>query len=117
VITSHFFGMLFYGAHSATILAQANAGHAAVLGGVPAPGEDHPFPHSDITTDRGKKLRPEDWQDPQIFAGGHPRQFSGWDGPMHSNVFKDPVFQALWAFGDEGTDGATTNHCGGCREV
>ena len=34
---------------------------------------------------------------------------------MHSNAFKDPVFQALWAIGEKATKGEVRNHCGGCH--
>ncbi|MEN8175468.1 MAG: multiheme c-type cytochrome, partial [Pseudomonadota bacterium] len=92
------------------------AGHGATPEFKPAATpEERPFPPSYITTDTGRKLEVGDFQDPQICAGCHPRQYKGWKGSMHSNSFRDPVFQALWAIADKDTDGATTNHCGGCH--
>lgn len=44
-----------------------------------------------------------------------PKQFQGWNGSMHANAFKDPVFQKLWHMGEVATNGALMNHCGGCH--
>jgi len=63
----------------------------------------------------GDKPMPENWQDPQVCAGCHPRQYKGWSTSMHSISFKDPVFQAEWALAHKATDGKTLNHCGGCH--
>lgn len=63
----------------------------------------------------GAQPVPENWQDPQVCAGCHPRQYKGWSTSMHSISFKDPVFQAEWALAHKATDGKTLNHCGGCH--
>jgi hypothetical protein len=63
----------------------------------------------------GEKLVPENWQDPEVCAGCHERQYEGWKSSMHANSFKDPVFQAEWAIGYKATDGKVLNHCGGCH--
>ncbi len=63
----------------------------------------------------GAQPVPENWQDPQVCAGCHPRQYKGWSSSMHANAFKDPVFQAEWALAHKATDGKTLNHCGGCH--
>ena len=63
----------------------------------------------------GEKPVPENWQDPEICAGCHERQYEGWKSSMHANSFNDPVFQAEWAIGHKATDGKTLNHCGGCH--
>lgn len=96
-------------------LAVASAGHVIAPSEPTGPSADQPFPPSYITTDTGQKLKPEDFQDPAICAGCHPRQAAGWNGSMHSIAFADPVFQALWAIGDRETNGATLNHCGACH--
>jgi Cytochrome c554 and c-prime len=63
----------------------------------------------------GEKPVPENWQDPEVCGGCHPRQYNGWSTSMHSIAFKDPVFQAEWALAHKATDGKTLNHCGGCH--
>lgn len=88
----------------------AGAGQSLAL-----PNPDQPFPPSFITTDVGKELQVEDWTDPQVCAGCHPRQWKGWKGSMHSISFVDPVFQAEWALAEKEMDGALMNHCGGCH--
>ncbi len=73
------------------------------------------FLPSYITIKGHRKLTPNDWTDPKICGQCHPRQYRGWNGSMHSNAFKDPVFQALWALAEKATDGKMRNHCGGCH--
>ena len=73
------------------------------------------FLPSYITIKGHRKLKPSDWTDPKICGQCHPRQYRGWNGSMHSNAFKDPVFQALWAMAEKATDGKMRNHCGGCH--
>jgi len=68
-----------------------------------------------VQTKDGEKPMPENWQDPEVCAGCHERQYEGWKSSMHANAFKDPVFQAEWALGHKATDGKTLNHCGGCH--
>ncbi|MGA7179817.1 MAG: multiheme c-type cytochrome [Thiobacillaceae bacterium] len=63
----------------------------------------------------GAKPMPENWQDPKVCMGCHPRQYKGWSTSMHANAFQDPVFQAEWALADKATGGKTLNHCGGCH--
>ena len=76
---------------------------------------EQPFPPSYITVEGGKAAKVDDWQDPSMCVGCHPRQAAGWQGSMHSIAFTDPVFQNLWALGDKATKGATFNHCGACH--
>ena len=77
--------------------------------------QDQSFLPSYITIKGHRKLTPDDWTDPKICGQCHPRQYRGWNGSMHSNAFKDPVFQALWAMAEKATDGKMRNHCGGCH--
>ncbi|MCK5902210.1 MAG: hypothetical protein KAG28_03600 [Cocleimonas sp.] len=77
--------------------------------------EKYKFKPSYITVKDHRKLSPDDWTDPEVCAQCHPRQYEGWKGSMHSNAFKDPVFQALWAMGEKATKGKIRNHCAGCH--
>lgn len=77
--------------------------------------EKYKFKPSYITVKDHRKLSPDDWTDPEVCAQCHPRQYEGWQGSMHANAFKDPVFQALWAMGEKATGGKITNHCAGCH--
>jgi hypothetical protein len=94
---------------------QALAEQPAAPAGATAASADQPFPPSWITTSTGQNTKVEDFQDPAICAGCHPRQAAGWNGSMHSIAFVDPVLQNLWALGDKETNGATLNHCGACH--
>lgn len=68
---------------------------------------------------RGVQLHPEDievndWTDPKVCGQCHSRQYEGWNGSMHSNAFRDPVFQAMWAMGVKAHPENET-HCGSCH--
>ncbi len=77
--------------------------------------KEQSFLPSYITVKGHRKLTPDDWTDPKICGQCHPRQYRGWNGSMHSNAFKDPIFQALWALAEKATEGKMRNHCGGCH--
>ncbi len=79
--------------------------------------KERPFYPSYMTVkvENHKKITPESWTDPKVCAQCHPRQYRGWNGSMHSNAFKDPIFQALWAMAEKQTGGKMRNHCGGCH--
>ena len=72
------------------------------------------FPPSYMTTEAHRSVSPEDWKDARICGQCHSKQYEGWNGSMHSNAFKDPVFQALWALAEK-ADPNTRNHCGSCH--
>jgi len=72
------------------------------------------FAPSYVTIEGGHSVKPEDWKDPRICGQCHSKQFEGWNGSMHSNSFKDPVFQALWALAEK-ADPKLRNHCGTCH--
>ncbi|KAA6184024.1 cytochrome c family protein [Thiohalocapsa marina] len=84
----------------------------------PKPGkeadDERRFPPSYITTEGHRDVSPEEWTDPRICGQCHTYQYEGWNGSMHSNSFKDPVFQALWALAEK-DDPDLRNHCGGCH--
>ncbi|MCG6896514.1 MAG: cytochrome c family protein [Thiocapsa sp.] len=77
-------------------------------------GAERRFPPSYITTEGHRDVKPEEWTDPRICGQCHTYQYEGWNGSMHSNAFKDPVFQALWALAEK-ADPNMHNHCGGCH--
>lgn len=79
-----------------------------------AASDERRFPPSYITTEGHKDVSVDDWTDPKICGQCHTRQYEGWNGSMHSNAFKDPVFQALWALAEK-ADGNLRNHCGSCH--
>ncbi len=62
-----------------------------------------------------RKLKPEDFEEPQACAKCHERQMKGWQGSMHSLAFKDPVFQAEWALAFKDIGESAINDCGGCH--
>ena len=66
-------------------------------------------------TDSDRPLSPSDWEDPAICGGCHTTQYQGWKGSMHSNSFKDPIFQAEWALAEKQVGGNISNLCGGCH--
>jgi cytochrome c553 len=65
--------------------------------------------------DASRPLTPQDWEDPAICGGCHTIQYQGWKGSMHSNAFKDPIFQAEWALAEKEVGGNIGNLCGGCH--
>lgn len=79
--------------------------------------EDRPFPPSYITVDGIKHdtLTPDNWTDPRICGQCHTRQYNGWNGSMHSNAFRDPVFQGLWALAEKDKSVDVFNHCASCH--
>jgi Zn-finger protein len=85
--------------------------------------DERQFKPSYMTIDGNKHVKVDDWTDPRVCGQCHTEQYKGWNGSMHSNAFKDPVFQALWAIGEKkarekGKDGFgfnMTNHCGSCH--
>lgn len=81
------------------------------------PTAEQPYAPSNAnhTLDRDPKVT--DWEDPMVCAGCHPRQYKGWKGSMHSNSFKDPIFQAEWALAEKALGDKSTigNMCGGCH--
>ncbi len=79
------------------------------------PTAAQPFAPSNASTDAGRKLVPEDFEDPAVCAGCHPTQYQGWKGSMHSNSFKDPIFQAEWALAEKELGPEISNLCGGCH--
>lgn len=63
----------------------------------------------------GRKVKAEDWEDPAICGSCHTVQYQGWNGSMHSNSFKDPIFQAEWALAEKQVGNNIGNLCAGCH--
>lgn len=76
--------------------------------------DDRRFPPSYVSTEGHKDVTPEQWTDARICGQCHTEQYKGWNGSMHSNAFKDPVYQALWALAEK-ADPKMHNHCGTCH--
>lgn len=68
-----------------------------------------------LATDQNQKVTPDSWEDPAICGGCHTTQYQGWKGSMHSNSFKDPLFQAEWALAEKDLGANIGNLCGGCH--
>lgn len=74
------------------------------------------FAPSYITVDGNDHPKVTDWTDPRVCGQCHTEQYKGWNGSMHANAFKDPIFQALWAIGEKSnSDINLRNHCGSCH--
>jgi hypothetical protein len=73
------------------------------------------FPGSYMTAEAPHgHLTDEDWTDPRICGQCHTYQYEGWNGSMHSNSFKDPVFQAEWAIAEK-LELGLGDLCGACH--
>lgn len=76
--------------------------------------DERRFAPSYVSIEGHKDVTPEQWTDPRICGQCHSAQYEGWNGSMHSNAFKDPVYQALWALAEK-ADPSMHNHCGTCH--
>lgn len=77
--------------------------------------KERPNAPSLAITSGHRKLSVDDWENPEICGGCHTTQYQGWKGSMHSNAFKDPIFQAEWALAEKQVGGNIGNLCGGCH--
>ncbi|MEA3413273.1 MAG: multiheme c-type cytochrome [Pseudomonadota bacterium] len=77
--------------------------------------EDRPNAPSLARAESDKPLTPDAWEDPAICGGCHTTQYQGWKGSMHSNSFRDPIFQAEWALAEKQVGGDIGKLCGGCH--
>lgn len=78
-------------------------------------GPSAAFKPSNLAVADDRKLKAEEFEDPQSCGGCHQRQMKGWQGSMHSLSFVDPVFQAEWALAFKDTKGTALSDCGGCH--
>lgn len=79
------------------------------------PTADRPNAPSLARLDPDRPVKPDNWEDPAICGGCHTIQYQGWKGSMHSNSFKDPLFQAEWALAEKELGGDIGNLCAGCH--
>lgn len=97
---------------------------------MPSPTTNTPLPKSMIASQQApnapslarvskdlahKKLSVKDWESPEICGSCHTTQYQGWKGSMHSNAFKDPIFQAEWALAEKALGGNISKLCAGCH--
>jgi len=79
------------------------------------PSPERPNAPSLARLDPDRPVKPDNWEDPAICGGCHTVQYQGWKGSMHSNAFKDPLFQAEWALAEKELGGDIGNLCAGCH--
>ncbi len=79
------------------------------------PAESHPFFPSLLNTATGKPVKSTAFYPPSKCKGCHAEIFDQWKGSMHSNAYRDPVFQALWKLANKETNGLTDKLCAGCH--
>jgi hypothetical protein len=60
-------------------------------------------------------LNAGNFTDPDTCGGCHSEKIDLWEGSMHSNAFKDPVWQALWRQAFKDTDGKIGTECVSCH--
>jgi len=76
-----------------------------------------PFFPSLLTTQTGQTVKSSDFESSEVCMGCHPTIYNQWKGSMHSNAFKDPVFQALWNMGEKEVGENVRNLCAGCHSA
>lgn len=79
--------------------------------------ETFPFFPSLLTTQTGQTVKSSDFESADVCNGCHPTIYNQWKGSMHSNAFKDPVFQALWKLGEKEAGENIRNLCAGCHSA
>lgn len=79
------------------------------------PSAERPNAPSMAYVEGHRKVSVDDWTDPEVCGGCHTTQYEGWKGSMHSNSFKDPIFQAEWALAEKQIGGDIGKLCAGCH--
>ena len=77
--------------------------------------EKQPFYPSLINTATGEAVKSTAFFPPSKCKGCHGAIYDQWRGSMHSNAYRDPVFQALWKVASDETGGLTDKLCAGCH--
>jgi cytochrome c554/c'-like protein len=90
----------------------ANAEH--VDPGIAVNKEGNPFYPSRASTE-GKKLTIDMFDPPEVCGGCHSDIFQQWNGSMHSNAWKDPIYRAVLNLASKGTEGQVDKLCMGCH--
>lgn len=75
----------------------------------------YPFFPSLIDSVSGKAVTSVTFLPPSQCRGCHGKIFDQWNGSMHSNAFRDPIFMALWTLGAKEAPPGTERLCAGCH--
>ena len=89
-----------------------NAGH--VDPGRALSRADNPFYPSRAST-ADKTLTPDMFDPPEVCGGCHTEIYQQWNGSMHSNAWKDPLYRAVLNLVSKATQGQVDNLCMGCH--
>jgi hypothetical protein len=65
-----------------------------------------------VVSAMGEKMT---YEDPTVCQGCHSEIYEQWNGSMHSNSWKDPVFQKLYEMSSNETGGLTDVFCARCH--
>jgi Cytochrome c554 and c-prime len=76
--------------------------------------QDNPFYPSRASTG-DKHLTIEMFDPPETCGGCHSEIYQQWNGSMHSNSWKDPVYRAVLKLASSGTQGQVNKLCMGCH--
>jgi hypothetical protein len=60
-------------------------------------------------------VKPSDYTQPEVCGGCHADIYSQWNGSMHSNAHKDPVYQKLFLIASRETNGTFDAFCTECH--
>lgn len=80
-----------------------------------AQNEDFPFYPSLFNTLNGKPAKLSDFMQYDKCKECHKRIYTQWQGSMHSNAYRDPVWQKLFEVGSKETNGEIDKFCIGCH--
>ena len=114
-ITSILFFIVFSTTTLSSLYAASVGVNQDVAGLDTTPTIDRPFAPSLLRTKNHHKATLDSFENPEVCAGCHPKQYEGWRGSMHSNAWNDPIFLAEFKKGLKATDGKIFNYCAGCH--
>ncbi len=80
-----------------------------------ATSEKYLFYPSLVLVAGGRKLNTEDFTSSGACQSCHSEIHNQWNGSLHFNSFRDPVWQALWTVGHVETDGEVSKECLSCH--
>ena len=114
-ITSILFFIVFSTTTLSSLYAASVGVNQDVAGLDTTPTIDRPFAPSLLRTKNHHKATLDSFENPEVCAGCHPKQYEGWRGSMHSNAWNDPIFLAEFKKGLKATDGKIFKYCAGCH--
>ena len=76
--------------------------------------EEAPF-YPSRASSNGKKLTDEMFDQPEVCGGCHSEIYQQWNGSMHSNAWKDPIYRAALNIASKNTKGKVDKLCMGCH--